>query len=202
VNQDVGQFQILSSPNVPLSGNDPTTSATVHTSYGGALFYDTIPYEFLFTAETEPQIMVSVNGLPAVCASLSCGYSYTVLNSIVTSFTRTGTALTINGNYLPTTDFTVIFGQTACTGGAATANQITCTLENDPVSGDWVPEVRTANGLVRLHSSVNAQNVAITATSITPNTNVNPMGGSTLTIAGSNFPVSLDTLPADFSLSF
>jgi hypothetical protein len=40
------------------------------------LFYEPIPYEFLYTPELKPQVIVSVDGLEAACDSLNCGYTY------------------------------------------------------------------------------------------------------------------------------
>jgi len=51
--------------------------------------------DFLYTAETQPQVMVSVNSLPAICASLDCNYAYVESTSEITSVTVSGTTVTV-----------------------------------------------------------------------------------------------------------
>jgi hypothetical protein len=57
-----------------------------------------------------------------------------------------------------------------------------------PVSGQWVPQLKDAFGLVPVTAA--AQSIAVTVSSVTPNTSLNPSGHTQLTIAGQNFPLS------------
>jgi hypothetical protein len=70
---------------------------------------------------------------------------------------------------------------------------ITCDLASTPVSGSWLPEVRDANGLIPVDGGVSPQVIGITASSVSPNSGLNPAGNQTLTISGSDFPASLAT---------
>jgi hypothetical protein len=40
-------------------------------------FYEPIPLEFLSAAATNPQVLVTVNGIEAICHKLNCDYTYT-----------------------------------------------------------------------------------------------------------------------------
>ena len=75
------------------------------------MFYEPIPFEWLFTAETTPQVLVTVDDtLPAVCSSWSCGYTYQVATALITGFSLNGLTLTIDGSNLPTeTDIVHIY---------------------------------------------------------------------------------------------
>ena len=59
-----------------------------------------------------------------------------------------------------------------------------------PAAGSWAPVVTLSSGYPTLSASTVVQ--SLTVTSVSPNTNVNPNGGTKLTIVGTNFPASLD----------
>jgi len=65
------------------------------------LFYEPVPFDFLYTAETQPQVIVSVDGVEAVCASLNCNYNYVAPTAQITGFSYSGTTLTITGTDIP-----------------------------------------------------------------------------------------------------
>jgi hypothetical protein len=58
----------------------------------------------IYTDETQPQVLVTVNSMPAVCESLACGYAYTEPTSEVSAVSLDGTGLivSITGTNLPT----------------------------------------------------------------------------------------------------
>lgn len=90
LNEDPGQFEIVSSESSPLTaGEDGNITYFSNTTvpYGTNLFYEPIPFEMLRTYETEPQLIVSVGNLPAVCHNLTCDFTYTLPEGEVTSFT-------------------------------------------------------------------------------------------------------------------
>lgn len=85
----------------PLVGASVTTSSSTPIEYGQSIFYENIPFEWLYTAETKPQILITVNGLPAVCQAEDCGFSYVVPTSEITAFSVSGNTLTIDGTGFP-----------------------------------------------------------------------------------------------------
>lgn len=90
--------------------------------YGQSIFYEPIPFEFLYTNEEDPQVIVSVDGIEAACDSLACNYNYVASTSSITDFSLSGTTLTITGTALPTTDLkSVEFSTNPCTVTTSTA---------------------------------------------------------------------------------
>jgi len=66
-------------------------------------------------------------------------------------------------------------------------------LADEPTCGEWIPELYSAHGLIPTDPSAAKIKVDCTVTSITPNTELNVLGGDTLTIVGTNFPKFLQT---------
>jgi hypothetical protein len=90
----------------------------------------------------------------------------------------------------------------ACLNGAvSSANSdtlIVCQLNDTAVSGDWTVIALTADGF--LPSEIDAPiNVPIVVNSVTPNSDVNPLGGDTLVIAGTNFGYDTSSINVTFS---
>jgi hypothetical protein len=79
------------------------------------IFYEPIPFEFLYTNETTPQVIVSVDGIPAVCGSLECGFTYVQPTAMINTYTLSGTTLTINGVSLPTSIVSLTLSNIPCT---------------------------------------------------------------------------------------
>ena len=74
-NYDVPQFEIMSDYSNPIIGLNVVYNSTVWIPYDpSVLFYEPVPFEFLYTQESEPQVIVNVAGIEAVCSSLDCGY--------------------------------------------------------------------------------------------------------------------------------
>jgi len=86
LNYDVEKLEIVQDPAYPLQGKDIKFNSTVLRPYGTNLFYEPIPFEMLKTFETKPQLIVEVQGLPAVCHNLTCDFSYIENVGEVTSF--------------------------------------------------------------------------------------------------------------------
>ena len=76
VNYDVEQFIINSGSEDALTGNNIAFDNLTPFPYSSNLFYDQIPFEWLYTDETNPQVIVHVNDLPAVCTGLECDFAY------------------------------------------------------------------------------------------------------------------------------
>lgn len=125
---------ILSANSNPLVGSQLSLNSTTIRPYDHTvLLYEPLPFEFVFTNETQPQVVVSVDGLPAVCACNYCGYSYTVPAASVTSFTLGSGILTISGSSFDPNILSVSLGNHSCSVTSSSASQIVCGLT--PVAG-------------------------------------------------------------------
>jgi hypothetical protein len=98
VNKDIPQWEIVSSPSNMTLGNEVFFKPTTWIPYSSQnLFYEPVPYEFLYTAETAPQVIVSVDGVEAACDSLNCSFKYIQSPSVITDYSLVDGTLTING---------------------------------------------------------------------------------------------------------
>jgi len=86
-----------------------------------------------------------------------------------------------------------------CTSPTATATQITCTLDIAPAAGQWDVKVIGLNGATPMGAAVAKISVPLTVTSITPNTDLNQLGGDVLTIVGTGFDQIIDNSSIVFS---
>jgi hypothetical protein len=98
-----GQFEIVSSETKPLVGDNLTFSANVTQPYSTNLFYEPVPFEFLRTYETKPQLIVHVDGEPVVCHNLTCDFVFTEPVGEVSAFTfdPASKKLVLTGTNLP-----------------------------------------------------------------------------------------------------
>jgi hypothetical protein len=71
---------------VPLVGKSISKKQSEVRPYGESLSWDVIPGELFYTREALPQVIVSVDGLPALCTGLACDYTYLVGDALITSF--------------------------------------------------------------------------------------------------------------------
>jgi len=62
------------------------TATTIH-DFGSNLMYEPIPFEFLKTYETKPQVSMTVGTLPAACPGFNCDFTYIAAVGDITSFT-------------------------------------------------------------------------------------------------------------------
>jgi len=114
---DVPKCTIKSDTTTPIAGgtNIVYTVETIRT-HGTNLFFEPIPMEMMYTDEQKPQVLVTTEGLPAVCINKSqCDYSYIAPTAEITGQSLSNLDLTIGGTNLPTTDVVVDFGLTSCT---------------------------------------------------------------------------------------
>jgi hypothetical protein len=115
LNYDIPQIQIVSDIDNPLAGNNVTINNTAWIPYDPTvLFYEPVPFEFLYTYETKPQVIVNVAGIEAVCDSLDCGYNYVLPTSLITGTSLTGTTLTITGTNFSSSIQSVMFSHIEC----------------------------------------------------------------------------------------
>ena len=147
--------------------------------YGGDtknIFYDYIPFDYLYTDQTEPQVIVEVNGMPALCKNLNCGYSYQDSTAELTAMTVTDSDVVITGSSLPTDLVSVYIGLTPCTISSNDETTISCTLNNAVMFGTHYPEVRDANGLLPVSDGLVPYEVTLVVDSTDPAIDVNPAG--------------------------
>jgi len=103
LNYDIPQMEVLDSIDSPIQGNQPSVNQTTWLAYDpSVLFFEPVPFEFIYTHETKPQVIISVDGVEAVCDSLSCGYQYKAPTAKITGVILSGTTLTITGTDLTT----------------------------------------------------------------------------------------------------
>ena len=106
----------------PLTGQDVVKETEKVVAFSEDLWIDPLPYDYLFTAHTKPQVKVTVKGVPGVCNG-NCNYAYEDLTSSVDTAALSGGIMTVDGNSLPTTDDTEVWmGRRNCTITAKTAN--------------------------------------------------------------------------------
>jgi hypothetical protein len=90
----------------------------------------------------------------------------------------------------------------ACLNGAVSSGNsdslIVCQLNDTAVSGNWTVVILTANGFLPT-TIVDPINVPIVVSSVTPNVNINPLGGDTLIFAGTNFGYDTSYINVTFS---
>ena len=79
------------------------------------LFFEPVPFEFLYTVETTPQVIINVDGIEAVCDSLKCGYAYEAPTALVTSASYDGTTLSVVGTGFTNAVKSVKFSNIDCT---------------------------------------------------------------------------------------
>jgi hypothetical protein len=109
----------------------------------------------LKTYETEPQLIVTVGGMPAVCHNMTCDVTYLSPVGEITesTFNAANNKLTIIGTGLPTniSDYQdIYFANTKCSIDISTmtATGLECTLDYDPVCGDHVVFVNHVDGRI------------------------------------------------------
>ena len=131
-----------------------------------------------------------MNGLPAVCGSNNCGYSYIAPVAQISDFTISGSILTIEGsNFLSLNSLVgITLGQHQCNITSATSSQIVCSVT--AVAGSWQPVLTDVNGIVPVATS-SLLYVPLIVTGVTPSSGLNPFGGNVIQILGQNFPASL-----------
>ena len=205
-NDDPGQFEIVSDDKQPLKNVKTFHQETVE-KRSTNLFYDPIPFEMLKTYETKPQVMMTVNGQPAVCHNLNCDFTYkAAVGEIATAtYDKDTKLMKITGTKLPSKleDIQkVTFALAECTIDKAklTATAMECTLKKEPTCGDWKPIITTRWGQVPHKADLAAITVTGTITGILPSTEMNVLGFDNLTMTGKNLPHNLEE--STFAIEF
>jgi len=166
LNADPDQFEIASSENTPLEGTNLTFYSNTTVPYSSNLFYEGIPFEFLRTYETEPQVLVTVNEQPVVCHNLTCGFKYIEPTGEITafSFDEASKKLVITGVNLPaviSNITSVEYALSYCTVDESTLSDtnIECTLNQDPTCGEWTPILTSQLGVIPNADALATQSV-------------------------------------------
>lgn len=203
-NDDPGQFEFVSDEDVPITGQDVKFIAQTVTPYGSNLFYEPIPFEMLKTYETKPQVIVNVNGLPAVCHNLTCDFTYTAAVGQVTaaSFDESTKKVVIAGTELPSklADIqSVYFALTECQVDESTlsSENVECTLALDPTCGDHLPIITSKFGRIPYADGLAKHSVDCSVDAITPLADLNLLGYDNITLTGKNFPHNLESSTID-----
>jgi hypothetical protein len=121
---DPGPFSIIDDTDTPLTGNITKFNET-NRPFSTNLWYNPIPFEMLKTYETEPQVLVQIGDLPAVCHNLTCDYTYIEAVGEISAFTFDQAAGTLNivGSALPSNSSnitSITFAHSTCTINEAT----------------------------------------------------------------------------------
>jgi hypothetical protein len=114
---EVPLCHIQSSEDDPLDGDmSMRPNVTVIQTYAESLFFSTIPLEMVYTDSLTPQVLITVDGMPALCLDLNCDYTFIESESLVESQSLSDDSLlTLNGVMLPNATSDVIyFGPITC----------------------------------------------------------------------------------------
>ena len=68
-----------------ITGQNPYFTSETQVNYADHLLWEAIPLDWLYTEATKPQVLVTIDGLPALCANLNCDYMYTLSGGSITS---------------------------------------------------------------------------------------------------------------------
>lgn len=195
-----GQFELITGVNDPLQGEELTYPIEVVRAYSSNIFYENVPFEFLYTAEQMPQVEVMVNGVPAVCSGLECGFGYFTSSYEVTDVSLSGLDLTITGT-LPTSVNSIEFGNVDCDDIVSDGSTITCTLSDEPTAGVWYPIVKDDYGIIPTATTCPSTTVNLVIDSISPDTELNSLGEDYVWIYGTGFPIT-DEPGENLSITF
>lgn len=199
---------MVDSEEEPLVGTNITFYSNTTIPYSTNLFYEPMPFEFIRTYEEEPQLIVTVNDIPAVCHNLSCNFTYTEPVGEITAFTydHTTKKVVITGTELPSalTDISSVnFAHTHCTIDKSTLSDtnIECVLDEDPTCGDHVPILTSLLGIIPVNDAVSGETITCTLTSLYPDSSLNLLGGDNLTFTGTMLPKVLSTSAVSIKFS-
>jgi hypothetical protein len=197
-NTDPGQITLESSNVTAVTGENVTYYANTTIPFGQNVFYEPVPFEWLRTYETKPQVVVKIDGEPAVCHNMTCDYNYTVPVGEVTGFSYDATSmeLTVTGTDLPQNVSMVrgvMFAKSPCLVTEATNTSLKCTLMYKETCGNHVPYITHQMGLVNNSASLTPLTVNCAVSSVHPTTQLNLLGRDNLTFTGTNLPWFLNT---------
>ena len=176
-------------------------------------FYEVIPAAYLRTVETAPQVVVTSDGLRALCVQTPfCDIAF--IDDVALITTRTETPdfdeliMNFTGTSIPTDELMkVSVGGLLRTciinyGSPVNSTQLSCVLEN-PITGTHEVLVQTRLGALPNDASIVDLDIDIQVDSVSPTT-VTENGGTYVTLTGDFFPLSLEeaqSLGANFTVT-
>jgi hypothetical protein len=156
----------------------------------------------LYTVAQNPQVLVTVDGLPAVCPAANCDYSYIEdqnQGKIVWASLE-GRQITVEVQNLDeqgctnsaASSLTVGLGDSECVGTQefVSSGEITCELDHLPEAGDHYARVTGACGAYE-YSSSNIISVPLTITDTVPSSGLSVEGNEKIIVRGTGFPANL-----------
>ena len=162
--------------------------------------FEPVPLEMLYHDATKPQVLVKVDGIEGLCPNFNCDYLYKTAPSEITAQSIADNVnISITGTSLPVTDVRVVLGNAECGTVTASETSITCTLAVLPAAGSWDVEVYEPKGRVPIASTVSKISIPLVVTSITPDSNLNQLGGDVLTLTGTGFDKDMSKVSVAFS---
>jgi hypothetical protein len=129
-----------------MTGQNVVYSSFTEVEYGENLLFESIPLDMLYTEATKPQVLVNVNGIPALCANLNCDYMYTTPSGAISGQSLTGNDLQVTGTSLSTSDISMQVGGVSCDDASGSDTELNCVLQNGPKAGSWNVELTDAFG--------------------------------------------------------
>jgi len=136
-NENYGQFLVETGEADTLKGYNVTYFNRTVVNKHDNVFYEPIPFEMVKTYETKPQVIVNIDGEPAVCHSMACDFTYVDPVGEISTMAFDGSVgdfgkVTVSGTDLPAIEDIVemLFADTPCTIDEATmsATSIECSL--------------------------------------------------------------------------
>jgi hypothetical protein len=181
----------------PIRTSKVAYSAEKIQERGTNLWFEPVPLEMLYTPAQKPQVLVTVNGIPAVCPARNCDYSYIEGGSgKVTDVQLQGENLKIEAEGLvdqecndqSSDEIRVDFADTNCKISAndKQTGRIECKLDHAPVAGRHHGKVSGICGNFE-YKSTSPIDVPLVLESVTPSDNLSNLGGDLLIIKGSGF---------------
>jgi len=167
-------------------------------NFGESLMFEPMGLEFIKTDSQKPQVLVTIDGIVALCPNDNCDYTYTDSESIVSAQSLVGNEITITGTGLPVSDASIKFGPTPCSISTSTDTELLCTLEENHVAGEWISKVFTDSGVLATDIATPIA-VSHQVDSITPNSGINYLGGDLLTVSGNNFGTDVNAVAVTFA---
>lgn len=159
------------------------------------------------TYETTPQVIVTVDGLPAACHNMTCGFTYTKTTTLIKGITYDGSSkkLSLTGYGFPSkaSDMQKIeYAKTPCKIDPSKQSETTmeCTLTKEPTCGKHLPFAMSRYGQIPIKEGKAPKEIKCFVKKIEPATDLNLFGGDNITFTGTNFPHELAT--STFALEF
>lgn len=187
----------------PLTGNtDMDANVTVLRAYAESLWFPAVPLEMLHSDAQTPQILITVDGMAALCLDLNCDFAYTESASLISTQTLDEfetDQIILYGTSLPDADDDVIwFGPTRCSEVSYDASQITCALDDTRVTGEWIADILTVYGLTP-NEIATSITIPVSADAVSPSVDVNYLGGDEMIITGDSFGYDIDVISVTYS---